>query len=254
MRHPTGREVHHRELLSPPGPPPEIVGADGRLSASESRNVLAGIKRRVESTGILERHTAVMELVGATPLVKDNKATILIDEIRTYDAMFQSIANARDNIHFETFIIRDDEIGHMLGDMLLRKQYEGVPVHLIYDSVGSVNTPESFFVRLRDGGIRVLEINPVDPLKAGKKWRLINRDHRVVGSTLGVGNRLTYIMRCFRLPACAPLHSPHERLFRAGQADDRSPDRRSEARSRREDRSAGRLRSPTRFLSGVFAE
>ena len=157
---------------------PEIVGAEGRVSPAESRKILAGIKKRVESTDILERHAAVMELVGAAPLVKDNKATLLIDGPLTYDAMFRAIAHARDHIHFETFIIRDDEIGRKLGDMLLRKQSEGVPVHLIYDGVGSLSTPKSFFERLQDGGIRVLEFNPVDPGKAGRKWRLIHRDHR----------------------------------------------------------------------------
>lgn len=160
--------------------PPEIGGAQGRLTPSESRKLIAEIRKRVESDDILERHIAVMELVGAGPLVKDNKATLLIDGTRAYDAMFRAMAGARDHIHLEKFIIRDDEIGGRLADMLLRKASEGVPVHVIYDSVGSILTPESYFDRLRDGGIRVLEFNPVDPLKAGGDWRLANRDHRKI--------------------------------------------------------------------------
>lgn len=162
------------------GHPPQIVGAKGHLTPAESREFLGGIKKRVESTDILDRHTAVMELVGAAPLVKDNRTALLIDGARTYEAMFRAMANARDHIHFETFIIRDDEIGQKLADMLLRKRSEGVAVHLIYDSFGCIKTPESYFDRLRDGGVRVLEFNPVDPLKAGKNWRLVNRDHRKI--------------------------------------------------------------------------
>jgi len=160
------------------GRPPVIVDADGQLSPKESRATLAEIKRKVESTDILERHAAVMELVGAGPLVKDNKATLLIDGPGTYDAMFRAIQNARLYIDFETFTFQDDEVGRKLGDLLIDKQSEGVPVRLIYDSVGSINTPASFFKSLRDGGIQVLEYNPVDPIKAGDRWRLTNRDHR----------------------------------------------------------------------------
>ena len=171
------------------GRPPAIVGADGRLSPKESRDTLAEIKKKVESTDILERHAAVMELVGASPLVKDNKATLLIDGPRTYDAMFRAIKSARRHIDFETYIFRDDDVGRKLGDMLLAKQSEGVQVRLVYDSVGSIDTPASFFMGLRDGGIQVVEFNPVDPIKAGSRWRLTNRDHRkmlVVDGRLGI--------------------------------------------------------------------
>ncbi len=160
--------------------PPEIIGADGRLSPRESRATLAEIRKRVASTDILERHAAVMELVGAAPLVKDNKATLLIDGPATYAAMFRAVAGARRYILFETFILRDDDVGRKLADELLRKRSEGVLVRLVYDSVGCIRTPGSFFERLRDGGIQVVEFNPVDPTQAGSRWRLTNRDHRKI--------------------------------------------------------------------------
>ena len=55
--------------------------------------------------------------------------------------------------------------------MLIRKSSQGVQVNLIYDSYGSKNTPVSFFQRLRDCGVSVLEFNPVNPGKVlvGKK-------------------------------------------------------------------------------------
>ena len=51
-------------------------------------------------------------------------------------------------------------------------------VNLIYDSVGSMNTPKAFFKRLTDGGMKVLEFNPVNPLTAKKGWEVNQRDHR----------------------------------------------------------------------------
>ena len=112
------------------------------------------LKRQVNPTDILERYIAVVESVTESPLTKGNKVTLLIDGPSTYAAMFEAIRNAQDHINLETFILEDDEIGRKFTDLLLRKQKEGVQVNIIYDSRGSIKTPESFFQRLRDRGIQ----------------------------------------------------------------------------------------------------
>ena len=89
-------------------------------------------------------------------------------------------SNAKEHINLETFILEDDEIGHKFTELLMRKQKEGVQVNIIYDSVGSINTPESFFKRLRDGGIQVVEFNPLHPLQDKGRWSLIHPDHRKI--------------------------------------------------------------------------
>ncbi|MGA2404927.1 MAG: hypothetical protein ABSG91_25030 [Syntrophobacteraceae bacterium] len=55
-------------------------------------------------------------------------------------------------------------------------------MNLIYDSFGSHKTPVSFFQRLRDGGVQVLEFDPVNPFKvlSGKKYALFHRDRRKI--------------------------------------------------------------------------
>ena len=138
------------------------------------------LKRSVDPTDILERHTAVVESVTESPLTKGNKVTLLADGPATYAAMFKAIQNAKDHINLESYIIEDDETGRKFADLLLQKQAEGVQVNLIYDSVGSMNTPASFFQRLRDGGIQVVGFNPINPLKAREKWGLTHRDHRKI--------------------------------------------------------------------------
>jgi len=138
------------------------------------------LKQSVNPTDILERYTAVVESVTESPLTKGNKVTLLIDGPATYAAMFEAIRNAKDHINLETFILEDDEIGKKFTDLLLRKQAEGVQVNIIYDSMGSFTTSETFFKRLRDGGIHVVEFNPVSPLKGHLKWLMINPDHRKI--------------------------------------------------------------------------
>ncbi len=157
-----------------------IASAEGMLSPEHSKALMDRLQHLAGPTAILDRHVAVMESVSRSPLIKGNKVTLLVDGPATYAAMFEAIQSARDHINVETFTIEDDETGRTLADLLLQKQAEGVQVNLVYDSVGSFNTPPSFFQRLRDGGIRVVEFNPINPLKAHGRWRLTRRDHRKV--------------------------------------------------------------------------
>jgi len=138
------------------------------------------LKRSVEPTDILERYNVVIESVTESPLSKGNKVTLLIDGPATYAAMFKAIGSAKEHVNLETFILEDDEIGRKFTDLLLRKQAEGVQVNIIYDSVGSINTSEYFFKRLRDKGIQVVEFNPVNPLKTHGHWLVTNPDHRKI--------------------------------------------------------------------------
>ena len=50
-------------------------------------------------------------------------------------------------------------------------------VNILYDSIGSIHTSAAFFERLRKGGIRVVEFNPIKLLKVGN---LTHRDHRKI--------------------------------------------------------------------------
>jgi cardiolipin synthase len=121
-----------------------------------------------------------VESVSESPLTKGNKVTLLADGKAAYAAMFTAIRNARDHINLESYIIEDDETGRAFAALLLQKQAEGVQVNIIYDSLGSMNTPAAFFQRLQDGGIQVAEFNPLNPLNAREKWGLTHRDHRKI--------------------------------------------------------------------------
>ncbi len=159
---------------------PEIVGPHGQLSPTISKAVMERLKRQEGPTDILERQVALIESVSGSPLVAGNKVTLLIDGPATYAAMFKAIQDAKDHINLETYIFKDDEVGRRFADLLLKKQSEGVQVNLIYDSLGCLSTPASFFRRLRDRGILALEYNPVNPAKARARWLLTNRDHRKI--------------------------------------------------------------------------
>jgi cardiolipin synthase len=162
--------------------PRQIASAKGLLSPKQSKALMERLQRSVDATDMIQRYSAVIESVSESPLTKGNKVTLLVDGAVTYAAMFKAVENASKHINIETYIMEDieDERGRKFADLLLQKQAEGVQVNLIYDSVGSYTTPSAFFQRLRDGGIEVVEFNPINPLKARGKWRLAKSDHRKI--------------------------------------------------------------------------
>jgi cardiolipin synthase A/B len=170
--------------------PARIENARGPLSPPQSAAVVAGLKSRSGDIDILDKQIALEQAIVGSPLVLGNKIVLLQDGPATYAAMFAAIAAARDHINLETYIIEDDEIGRQFADLLLAQRQRGVQVNLIHDSFGGIATPKAFFDRLREGGIDVVEFNPLNPLARWQPWLINHRDHRKL---LVVDGRVAFI-------------------------------------------------------------
>ena len=188
--------------------PRQIVSSNGPVSSSKSKGIMERLERSAAPTDLLERHLAVVESITETPLTKGNQVTLLADGKATYAAMFQAIEKAKNHINLESYIIENDAVGNKFADLLLQKRAEGVLVNVIYDSFGGINTPASFFQRLHDGGIKVVEFNPLNPLKALMSGGFTHRDHRKIlivdGKTAIIGG-----VNISNVYSSGPLKSKH---------------------------------------------
>lgn len=155
-----------------------LENAHGVINSQQSKKILEKIKKDGLETSIFDKHLALISEIAGSPLMVGNHVDLLIDGPSTYAAMFSAIENAKDHINMETFIFEDGEVGKKFASLLMEKQRSGVQVNLIYDSVGSIDTPKAFFSMLKDSGINVLEFNPINPLNKRKDWDLNQRDHR----------------------------------------------------------------------------
>ncbi len=155
----------------------QIASAKRILSPQQSEAIMKRLKAEAGPTDVLNRQIDVLESVSDVTLKSGNGVTLLIDGPTTYAAMFKAIREARDHINLETFIFADDEEGKRLAELLLQKQASGVQVNIIYDSFGSEHTAPAFFEHLRQGGIRVVEFNPIYLLKIRD---ITHRDHRKI--------------------------------------------------------------------------
>lgn len=91
------------------------------------------------------------------------------------DAMLELIAGARRWIHFENYIIRDDQTGRRFGEVLIERARAGVHVCVLYDALGSFGTSRGYWNALRRAGAEVRAFHPVS---SPHVFDLFTRDHR----------------------------------------------------------------------------
>lgn len=116
--------------------------------------------REAASTPRVLAAQAFSRAAGA-PLVHGNHIRLLRDGDENYPAWLEAIDSAKKTVHFENYIIRDDDIGERFADALIAKAKEGVPVRLLYDWMGALTeTGNAYWRRMQEGGVDVRCFNP----------------------------------------------------------------------------------------------
>ncbi len=125
---------------------------------------------------------------AGAPLVDGNRLELLCDAKENYPAWLDAIHSAERWIHFESYILRDDQSGREFAGALIAAARRGVKVRVLYDWVGALTaTPWMFWERLRRAGIRVRAFNQ-PRLDAPLGW--LARDHRKM---LAVDGRVGFV-------------------------------------------------------------
>ncbi|MBO5059842.1 MAG: cardiolipin synthase [Clostridia bacterium] len=118
----------------------------------------------------------------------NNSVEIFADAEKKYDALLEDIKNAKESINILYFIIRNDNIGNRLIDLLCEKAREGVKVRLMYDGFGSILTPRRLFNRLR--AVESSEVEEFFPVRIFSMSKINHRNHRKI---VVVDDKIAYL-------------------------------------------------------------
>ena len=188
---------------NPPLPPaqpstPIVVKEHPLPPAAEDPLLQAALGTYADDSNV----SALIEAIrrySPSPLTAGNRVTPLVDGPETFGSMRAAVAAAKKYVHVETFIYGDDDLGREFSELLAQKRREGLEVRVLYDSIGSMDTPGEFFDEMRGAGIEVREFRPMNPLENPRIWEVHNRDHRkivvidgLVGFTGGINIDGTY--------------------------------------------------------------
>lgn len=124
-----------------------------------------------------------MERSSDAEQVRGNTARLLVDGTQAFPAWLGAIQAARDWVHLENYILRDDRTGRIFREALCDRARDGVKVRVLYDWMGCWATPRRYFKPLRDAGV---EVRAFAPPRAGNPLAFARRDHRKVVAVDGV--------------------------------------------------------------------
>lgn len=125
---------------------------------------------------------------AGAPLVEGNRVELLCDAKENYPAWLEAIDAARRWVHFESYIIHDDESGADFAHALTAAAKRGVRVRILYDWLGATSaTTWMFWERLRRAGA---EVRPFNQPRLDSPLGWMSRDHRKM---LGVDGRVGFV-------------------------------------------------------------
>lgn len=121
---------------------------------------------------------------GVSAYHTNNSVKLYNEGTTKFDELIKDIENAKQFIHMQYYIVRDDELGRRIIDALAKKAAEGVEVKFLYDGIGNVfNSPSFNKPLIKAGGEVQLFLPP--------RWIRINyRNHRKLAI---IDGRIGYI-------------------------------------------------------------
>lgn len=114
--------------------------ANSEVIKSISHEFQLGRNYLDEINDLLDDKVKLIKLIDTSersPLTLNNQLTILRNGETKFEALLQDLKNAKDHIHLEYYILRDDQIGTEVLEQLCQKAEQGLEVKLTYDDVGS---------------------------------------------------------------------------------------------------------------------
>jgi len=117
---------------------------------------------------------ALDRATGARPIPGNIVRHIAISS-DALDVMLEMIASAERTVHFENYIIHDDQTGRRFATAWAERARAGVRVRVLYDAFGCRSTSGRFWRELRSSGV---DVRPFRPIWTSGPIEAFSRDHR----------------------------------------------------------------------------
>lgn len=111
-------------------------------------------------------------------LTDNNDIRIFTDGREKFQTLLSEMDHARNYIHVQYYIIKNDELWKEIEEVLLRKARQGVEIRVLFDSMGCRGMHGSDWARLEKAGIKVAEFFPA--LLGKLQLRVNYRNHRKI--------------------------------------------------------------------------
>jgi cardiolipin synthase len=116
-----------------------------------------------------------------SPVFDNNEIEVFNNGKDKFEALKEEMEKAEHHIHLEYFIVKSDQIGNEIKDILIKKSLAGVRVIFIIDKVGSYKLKHKYIKELRDAGVEVVYYTYfLAPLLRKLNTQINYRNHRKI--------------------------------------------------------------------------
>jgi cardiolipin synthase A/B len=120
----------------------------------------------------------LQEGLAKLPATIGNEVELLRNGEAIFSSIFAGIAEARDYLLVQFYIVRDDGLGRELQRQLLSAAKRGVRVYFLYDEIGCYQLPRSYLDALRQAGVAVHAFNSTQG--RANRFQINFRNHRKI--------------------------------------------------------------------------
>ncbi|MBR0577458.1 cardiolipin synthase [Proteiniclasticum sp. BAD-10] len=109
-----------------------------------------------EYAGPYKDMAKLVTIGNGSPLFLYNEVTLFKDGTQKFEALLKDLAKAQHHIHMEYYIVKSDETGRKIFDLLMKKAQEGVKVRFVMDKVGGRRFDKEYLKEVRKSGIELV--------------------------------------------------------------------------------------------------
>jgi cardiolipin synthase len=128
-----------------------------------------------------------LETSGAM-LSEDNDVDIFTDGNQKFNALIEDLRQAKEFIHIQYYIIKNDVLFHRIVEVLKERAAAGVEVRILFDGMGCRSVKHTYWKKLNQAGIQTAEFFPA--LLRRIHLRINYRNHRKI---VVIDNKIGYV-------------------------------------------------------------
>lgn len=135
----------------------------------------------IEALSLSENNKQLIKMcnrLDASRFYPGNEVHMYVRGGDKFEDMLNDINNAKEFVHIQYFIFRDDVLGRRVRDALVAAVDRGVEVRLLYDDMGSMTVNRRFFKNMELRGVEVRAFMRIFQIRPS--WRLNYRNHRKI--------------------------------------------------------------------------
>jgi cardiolipin synthase A/B len=125
-----------------------------------------------------EKHVQLAQRIGNSAISFSSETKVLTNGQETFGEILRWLKTAKHHIHMEYYIVRHDDIGKQIKDVLIERANDGVKVRFLYDAVGAWQLSNGYINELKEAGIEVVPFGPVKIPFLNNKFNF--RNHRKI--------------------------------------------------------------------------